>query len=146
MRPLQAPSHERQLARIRGRVRNLERRFTAQRFLPVVFDGVGSELVTGVWGDVPIHFDGVITRWRLLALEAGDLQIDIWKTDYAGFPPTVADTITGTDQPLLGGAAKNESTALTGWTVDVSNGDTLRFNIDSVSGITKATLTLTILA
>ena len=130
----------------RARIRNLERRIIAERFVPVVFDGLGFELVPGVWGDVPIHFDGTILRWRLITLQAGDLQIDVWKTDFAGFPPTVTDTITGTDKPLVSSAQANESTALTGWTTAVSAGDVLRFNIDSVSGITKATLTLTLQA
>ena len=130
----------------RARIRNLERRIIAERFVPVVFDGLGFELVAGVWGDVPIHFDGTILRWRLIALEVGDLEIDIWKTDYAGFPPTVTDTITGTDLPTLSSSQKNEDTALTGWTTTVNAGDILRFNIDSVSGITKATLTLTLQA
>lgn len=116
------------------------------RFLPVVFDGIGSELTTGVKGDVAVHFDAEIIRWRLLADQTGSLQVDIWKTDYAGFPPTVADTITGSDQPILSAADKAESTALTGWTVALAAGDTLRFNIDSVSGITRATLTLAIAA
>lgn len=130
----------------RGRIRNLERRIIAERFIPVVFDGLGAELVPGVWGDVPVHFDGTILRWRLLTLEAGDLQVDVWKTDYAGFPPTVTDTITGSDVPTISAGQKAESTALTGWTTDVAVGDVLRFNIDSVSAITKATLTLTLQA
>lgn len=119
------------------------------RFVPVVFDGGGSVLNTGVWGDVPIHidtFDGYFMRWRLVSIDTGDLQVDIWKSDYASFPPTVADSITGSDPPVLSGSDKGESLALIGWTTLVQNGDVLRFNIDSVSGITKATLTLTIAA
>ena len=130
----------------RARIRNLERRVLAPRFIPVVFDGLGSELVPGVWGDVPVHFDGVILEWRLIALEVGDLQIDVWKTDYAGFPPIVADSITGSDVPALTADQKADSSALTGWTTDISTGEILRFNIDSVSTVTKATLTLTIQA
>ena len=130
----------------RARIRNLERRIIAERFIPVVFDGVGNVLAPGVWGDVPVHFDGTILRWRLITLEAGDVQIDVWKTDYSGFPPTVADTITGSDVPAVSSGQKAESTALTGWTTAVSAGDILRFNIDSVTAITKATLTLTLQA
>ena len=130
----------------RSRIRNLERRVLAPRFIPVVFDGLGAELVPGIYGDVPVHFDGIILEWRLIALEVGDLQVDVWKTDYAGFPPTVADTITGSDVPALTADQKADSTALTGWTTTVETGEILRFHIDSVSGITKATLTLTLQA
>jgi hypothetical protein len=146
-RPVRKSFNERAAMNLQGiAIRDLQRRIFAEKFIPVVFDGLGSELVPGVWGDVPVHFDGVILRWRLLTLEPGDLQVDVWKTDYAGFPPTVADTITGSDVPNVSGSDKNESVALTGWTTTVSAGDTLRFNIDSVSGITKATLTLTLQA
>ena len=146
-RPVRPHFNERlQIAQDRARIRNLERRTLAPRFIPVVFDGLGSPLIPGVWGDVPVHFDGTILEWRLIALEAGDLQIDIWKTDFAGFPPTVADTITGTDKPLLSAAQKNDSQALTGWDTAISTGEILRFNIDSASTVTKATLTLTIQA
>lgn len=146
-RPVRPHFNERlYIAQDRARIRNLERRTLAPRFIPVVFDGLGSPLVPGIWGDVPVHFDGVILEWRLIALGVGDLQIDVWKTDYAGFPPTVADTITGSDVPTLSSSQKADSTALTGWTTDVATGDILRFNIDSVSAITKATLTLTLQA
>lgn len=146
-RPVRPHFNERVAANLdRIRIRNLERRIVAEKFIPVVFDGLGSELVPGVWGDVPVHFDGILLRWRLIALELGNLQIDVWKSDYAGFPPTVADTITGSDVPSLSSSQKDESVALTGWTTTVSAGDVLRFNIDSVSGITKATLTLTLQA
>lgn len=151
-RPPHIPGLSREVTRIGGRARNLERRYPAVRFLPVVFDGLGAELVTGIWGDESVHFDGIIVRWRLLAIEEGDIQIDIWKADFASFPPTVADSITGSDTPTLSGTDHDESTALTGWTTAITGpsadhaGDTLRFNIDSVSGITKATLELAIAA
>lgn len=116
--------------------------FKSKRTLIVVLDGVGAELSPGIKVDAAIHFACDIGAWRLLALEAGDLQVDIWKTTYAGFPPTVTDTITGSDVPILSTADKAESAALTGWTTTVAAGDTFRFNIDSVSGITRATLTL----
>ena len=49
----------------RARIRNLERRIIAERFIPVVFDGVGNVLAPGVWGDVPVHFDGTILRFNI---------------------------------------------------------------------------------
>ncbi len=117
------------------------------RFLPVVFDGLGSELTTGIKGDVPVHLDPFhravkIGGWRIVADQAGDLVIDIWKSDFASFPPDVTDTITGSDQPTLSSDDHAESTALTGWTTDIVPGDVLRFNIDSASTVTRVTLTL----
>lgn len=146
MRPPRPRSDPRAITKLRGRARKLEHRIVAPKVMPVVFDGIGAPLTTGIKGDVAVHFDGLITRWRLLADELGDLQVDVWKTTYASFPPTVADSITGSDVPVLTSAQKNESTALTGWDVELNDGDTLRFNIDAADTITRATLLLTIVA
>lgn len=144
--PPSSPSTERSLARERQRGGGLERRFPAARTQQVVFDGLGTVLTPGVKGDLAIHFNARITRWRLLADQPGDIVVDIWKTDYAGFPPTVADTITAAEQPSLSGSDKDESTSLTDWDVIVHAGDTLRFHIDSASTVTRVTLLLTLVA
>jgi hypothetical protein len=140
------PSEQRAFNRLRRRVALLERRYHAAQTQQVVFDGVGSELVAGYAGDLAIHMDCLITKWRVLADQPGDIVIDIWKSDFASFPPDVSDTITGSDQPSLSSDDHAESTALTGWTTAISNGDTLRFNIDSASTVTKVTLLLTLIA
>lgn len=145
-RPLSAPSTHREMTRTGIRTRNLERRFPARRFLVVVFDGFGSELTTGIKGEVAIHFDCEIVGWRLLADQSGDIVVDVWKSDYASYPPTIADTITAADLPTLSGSDKADDTTLTGWTTDVADGDTFKFNIDSVSTVTRVTLTLALIA
>jgi hypothetical protein len=109
-----------------------------------VLDGGGSALTTGVHGDLEIPFAGTITAARLLADQTGSLVVDIWKDTYTNYPPTVADTITASAKPTLSAATKYQDTTLTGWTTSVSAGDTLRFNVDSASTITRATLSLTI--
>jgi hypothetical protein len=145
-RPVGPPSVPRRVTKVGGRARNLERRFTRPRTQQVVIDGIGSEITPGVKGEIAIHFDCQITGWSLLADQAGDIVIDIWKTDYAGYPPTIADTITAGDQPTLSGADKAEDATLSGWTVDVNAGDTFRFNVDSVSTVTRVVLNLKLIA
>lgn len=145
-RPLRPAGTQRSLSHGLGRTRNLERRFPARRFLVVVFDGFGAELTTGIKGEVTIHFDCKIDSWRLLADQSGDIIVDIWKAPYASYPPTVADTITAADQPTLTADDKATDSSLTGWTTDVADGDTFKFNIDSVSTVTRVTLTLALIA
>lgn len=116
-----------------------------KRTLIIVIDGLGAEILPGIAGDAAVHFDCEIAGWRLLADQAGDIVVDVWKTAYAGFPPTVADSITAADLPTLSGVDHDEDTTLTGWTTDVDPGDVFRFNVDSCSGITRATLTLALL-
>jgi hypothetical protein len=111
----------------------------------VTFEGDASVLTTGAYKVyVPIPYDGTITGVQLLADQSGSVVVDIWKDTYANFPPTVADTITASAKPTLSGAQKSVDTTLTGWTVAITNGDILEFNIDSVATITKLILILTI--
>lgn len=108
----------------------------------VIFDGGGAVLTTGIKADVTIPFACTITGVTVLANTGGSLVIDIWKDTYANYPPTVADTITASAKPTLSTAMKYSDTTLTGWTVAVAAGDTLRFNIDSVSTISRALISL----
>ena len=72
----------------------------------------------------------------------GSIVIDIWNDSLVNYPPTVADTITGTAKPTLSSQDNARSSTLTGWTTFIAAGSTLRFNVDSVSTIEKVTLML----
>jgi hypothetical protein len=110
--------------------------------------GNGTDVIgAGVYTDVTLPTAGQWTKWRLVGTKfsagsTGDLVVDLWKDVYASYPPTVADTITGSDKPTLSADDEAESTSLTGWTTLFSAGDTLRVNVDSAATITLATLTL----
>lgn len=112
---------------------------TAVSFL---IDGGGAVIAPGTKGVVTVPFAGTITEWQVLADQSGLIQIDIWKDALANYPPTVADTITGTDVPRITAGQKGGSTALTGWTKTVSYGDILRYNVDSATTIQRVTVTL----
>ena len=107
-----------------------------------VFDGGGSALTAGMRGDIIVPFACTIKEWSLLADQSGSAVIDIWKTTFTNFPPTVANTIASGAKPTLSAAAKSQSALLTGWTTMVSSGDILRFNVDSAATVTRVTLAL----
>lgn len=114
------------------------------QFLSITFliSGGGSTVATGIAGDLTVPFNCTITEWTLLADQTGSVVIDIWKDTYANYPPTVADTITGSAKPTISAGVKGQSSTLTGWTTTISAGDTLRFNVDSAAAITRVTLSL----
>jgi len=112
------------------------------RELLAVIQGASGVIATGISGDVRIDFACTIVGWTLLADQTGSIQIDIWKDTYANYPPTVADTITAAAKPLISSGVKNSSTTLSGWTTTIAAGDTLRFNVDSVTAINRVTLAL----
>jgi hypothetical protein len=107
-----------------------------------IIDGGGSAITTGEKGHLEIPFDCEIESAVLLADQAGDVVIDIWKDTYANFPPTDADTICCGNEPELDGAQKYQDETLTDWTTEISAGDILAFNVDSVATITRLTISL----
>jgi hypothetical protein len=109
-----------------------------------VIDGGGSAITTGIKGDVQMPFACTITAARLLADQSGSIVVDIWKDTYANFPPTDADTITSSTPPTISTATKSEDTTLTSWTTSIAAGDILRFNVDSITTVTRVTVALTV--
>ncbi len=99
-------------------------------------------LSTGVLGEIQVDFACTITGVTLLADQSGSAVVDIWKDTYANYPPTDADSITGPTPPTISAATKANDTTLLGWTTSISAGDILRFNLDSVTSISRLTIKL----
>jgi hypothetical protein len=116
------------------------------------FDGAGLPLTVGMKDYARyLRGAGTIVSVTILSTDggatSGSVVIDIWKEGtFASYPPTDADSITGGNEPELSGATHSEDTTLTSYsTVAVAAGDVFGFNIDSCSGITKATIEVRIL-
>lgn len=107
-----------------------------------IFTAGGVTIPTGIAGSLTIPFNCQITEWTLLGDQTGSIVVDIWKDTYANYPPTVADTITGSAKPTISTSNKAQSSTLTGWTTTINSGDILRFNVDSVALLTFVTLSL----
>jgi len=109
-----------------------------------VIDGGGAEIQDGVAGDLTVPFGCEITGVVALADQSGSIIVDIWKDTYASYPPTDADSITSATPPTIASAIKATDTTLSGWTKTIAAGDTLRYNVDSCTTITRCTISLTI--
>lgn len=107
-----------------------------------MIDGGGDVITTGIKGDIEVPIACTINQVTLVADQTGSIVIDIWKDTYANFPPTVADTITASAKPTISSAVKSQDSTLTGWTTSIAAGSVLRFNVDSVSTLTRVTLSL----
>lgn len=107
-----------------------------------IIDGGGVAITTGIKGDIEVPFACTIVRSTLLADQSGSIVVDVWKDSYANFPATDADSITASAPPTISTATNSQDTTLTGWTTSLAKGDILRFNVDSCTSITRATLSL----
>ncbi len=111
-----------------------------------VIDGGGTTITTGMKGYLEIPFSCAINRNTLLADQSGSIVVDIFKCTYSNFDPTThpasGDKITASAPPTISTAKKSQDSTLTGWTTAISAGDILGFNVNSVTSIQKATLSL----
>ncbi len=110
----------------------------------ITIDGGGSAITTGLKGYIEVPYAGTIVGWTLLGDQTGSMVMDVWKDSYANYPPTVADTIAGTEKPTITAGVKGQDLSLTTWTTSVAAGDILGFNVDSCSSITRAHLIIRI--
>jgi len=106
----------------------------------LTIDGGGTAITTGVKGYITIPYNGTITGWDIFGDTTGSIVVDVWKDTYANFPPTVADTIAGSEKPTLSSAVKNQDRNLTSWTTSVTAGDIVAFNVDSATSVTRVNL------
>jgi hypothetical protein len=85
-----------------------------------------------------------IKRVTLLADVSGNAQLDIWKTNFAGYPPTGGNSIIGASgtKPFLSSTLKYQDSVLTDWNKNIAAGDTFRIVLGSVSGIARLTAIL----
>lgn len=107
-----------------------------------VIDGGGVAITTGIKGDIQVPFACIINSVTLLADQSGSIVIDIWKDSYANYPPVVGDSITASAKPTISTAVKATDATLTGWTTALAAGDTLRFNVDSITTLTRCAVIL----
>lgn len=95
-----------------------------------------------IWTRIP--FDCTVDGWDITANASGSIVVDVWSDTYANFPPTVADTIAGSELPTLSSARKNQDTSLSTWTTALTRGRYLMFHVNaaSVSGVSTVVVSL----
>jgi hypothetical protein len=131
------------LDQLAERIDDIEPLAVAQKGgLLFVIDGGEVAITTGIKGDIEVPFDCEIQAVTLLADQSGSIVVDIWVAPYADYPPTDADSITAAAPPTITAAVKSQDATLTDWTVALTEGDILRFNVDSVATVERVTVSL----
>jgi hypothetical protein len=104
----------------------------------------GNVMATGIMGDMPFDFACTILGATMLADQTGSAQVEIWKQTYGSYPPNSGNKISASAPLNIVSTNKYQDTTLTGWTTAISAGDVLRFNLNSVTSITRLTIGLKI--
>ena len=117
---------------------------TKSTTLQIPFSGGGADIAVGTQLNIQVPWNVTVTGWRLVSGSgSGSIVIDIWKNSFVNYPPSVAETVAGSEKPTLSSAETAEDLSLTTWT-DVSwdAEEWVRFNVDSCSGVQSCTLVL----
>ena len=109
-----------------------------------VVDGCDIIITPGLKGSISLPFNATINSWTLVASPAGSITMDIWKTDFTGFPSNSGNSITGSAKPSILNGLKASSSSLDAWNTAITAGDILTFNVDYAVAVTLASLTLKI--
>ncbi len=110
--------------------------------LHMTVGGYGTVLPTGVCGDMQAPVDGTIVAAALMLDQSGSVAVSVWRDSYANYPPTIADVVSSAFSVTTSVGLLDQT--LSGWTTTIAAGDCLRFNIDSVTTITRMTIALRI--
>lgn len=90
-----------------------------------------------------VTYSGTITGVIITANASGSIVLDVWKS--ASGVPTVTDSICNGNYPALSTAQQDKAISVAGWSsVAVTAGDTIKFDVRSVTTITQATIQLVI--
>lgn len=110
--------------------------------LDVILDGLGEVLQVGSRGTLTFDYPCTIAGWKIVGLPSGSISVDLWKASSGNFPPTIADSITGSSPPTVSSDDEASSSTLTDWDTALIAGDVLMVYILSCSDMTLATLGL----
>ena len=113
---------------------------TSKGAFGVTFDGQGGVVSVGKTDWVFIPYNCTITGWVITGDQVGSCVIDVWKSTYAAFPPTAANSIAGSEKPTLASARTNSDLSLSPPWAAVTAGDCIMFYVDSCSVLTKINL------
>jgi acetyltransferase-like isoleucine patch superfamily enzyme len=107
------------------------------RTFGITIDGASNPITTGIKGYLIIPYNCEILAWYIVSDTVGSIEIDVWK---AASIPTGANSICGTDRPKLVSVQENQNETLTLWTIGVTSGDVVAFNVISANTVTRVNL------
>ena len=114
-----------------------------------VIDGGNIAIGPGMKGFIAVPFNATITSASVFGDRVGSTTIDIWRCSFANFDgfithPSVTDSIVGLSPPVIVSGTKYQNTSLAGWTIGLTNGDILAFNVGSTTAFQKLTIVLSV--
>ena len=105
----------------------------------------GTAALVAPTNDVAIFIEKACTIQEVTLLSqggTGSAVVDIWRSTYAAYPPTVANSLCASALPTISAGIKYQDTTLTGWTKTLAAGDILLVHLASTSTLTNLVVAL----
>jgi len=118
--------------------------WTGTDTITYVLDGGQYPISNGIKGTLWFSFPFTINDWIVLADQEGSIELDVWRSTYAGYPANSTNSICGTNVPAIIDAQKARALSMAGWTTTVAADSALTIYVTSCSAITRCTLILKI--
>lgn len=115
---------------------------STSKAVTMTVDGGGSEITTNGVYYIKCPFAGTISGWEITATSTGEITFDVWKDSFNNFPPTLADSITGSEPPILTQQMRNSNYTIASWNTNINEGDWFAFTPTAVSGISLTVVAL----
>lgn len=106
---------------------------TTQLLFQATLNGGGVEISTGMKSFTTVPNDCIITSWKIMSKSSGSITCDVWKDIEANHPPTNADSIAGTERPLISSGTNNSDVSLTSMTTDWNADDVVAIECETVN-------------
>jgi hypothetical protein len=93
-------------------------------------------LVPGDWAEVIVPYGCYSQGWIILAEPAGSVTLDVWRVPAADYPPTILDSVVGTQYPTLTAATYAADDVLYEWAETFMAGDVVRVVVTAATDVT----------
>lgn len=93
-------------------------------------DGASAVISSGEVGVLPVDFNGTVVGWTVLSLQSATTVLNVYKSTYANYPSMTSMVGAGT-KPGTSTAYKNKGGTADWGVTTISNGDILRFVVES---------------
>lgn len=116
--------------------------WASSRLLELRIDGLGSEIATGVHGDILVPAACSIVEWTVLGDQVGSVSLDLWAAPLESFPPTSGNQINGSSLGFTD-ATYGYSADVSGWETTALTANTvIRVDVTAVENVTRLLLSL----
>jgi hypothetical protein len=91
----------------------------------------------GDYAEVFVPYQAFLQGWMVLVEPEGSATFDVWRAEAANYPPTIADSIVGTQYPAITAATYAADDVLYEWDGQFLAGDVIRVVVTAATDVTQ---------